>query len=90
MNRTTAIILTLVSILLCGCPGLFTFFTLIYSFFVTPEQAYSALGITAPGGDLSPYMWVARLLILIFAVVLVLVPIVVGVVTLRKRKQPSI
>jgi hypothetical protein len=90
MNRTTAIILTLVSVLLCGCPGLFTVFTLIYSFFVSPEQAYSSLGITAPSGDLTPYMWVARLLFLLIALVLVLIPVVVGVLTLRKRKQPSI
>jgi len=87
MYKTVAIILTLVSVLLCGCPGIFLFFSLIYSFFITTDQAFVAAGVTPPSGDLTMYMWGGRLVMLVFTVVLVLIPIVVGILTLRKKKQ---
>jgi hypothetical protein len=87
MNKTVAIVLTLVSILLCGCPGIVVFISIIYSFFITPLDAINATGMTAPSGDLTLYMWGGRLLMLVVTIVLVLIPVVVGVVTLRRKKQ---
>ena len=87
MNKTVAIILTVVSVILCGCPGIVMFFSLIYSFFVSPDQAFNAVGVIPPSGDLSLYIWGSRILMLVVTVVLVLIPIVVGLLTLRRRKQ---
>jgi hypothetical protein len=87
MNKTVAIILTLVSVLLCGCPGIVMFFSLIYSFFVSPDQAFNAVGVVPPSGDLAPYIWGSRVLMLVITLVLVLIPIVVGLLTLRRKKQ---
>jgi len=87
MNKTVAIILTLVSILLCGCPGILMFFSFIYTFFVTPDQAFIAAGVTPPSGDLTLYIWGSRLIMLVVTVALILIPIIVGLVTLRRKRQ---
>ncbi|MBM3152247.1 MAG: hypothetical protein FJZ96_08640 [Chloroflexi bacterium] len=81
-NRTTAIILTVVSVLLCGCPGIGlcifgalavsgTPFTTTINGYSTTQPLPIAYGI---GG-------------LCAAVIMVAIPIVVGVVTLRKKKE---
>ena len=80
-NRTTAIILTVVSVLLCGCPGLAAciFGALVIAGvpFTTTVNGYSSsqsLPIAYGIGGLCG------------AVILIIIPIVVGVLTLRKKK----
>jgi hypothetical protein len=90
MNKTVAIVLTVVTIFLCGCPGLLMLVSFIYSFFTSPEAALDSLGVVSPGGDLALYMWGARILIFIATLVLILIPIIVGKLTLGKKKNHSI
>jgi hypothetical protein len=83
-NRTTAIILTVLAVLLCGCPGLFAciFGALIAVQvpFTTTVNGYSS---TQP----LPIMYGIGLLCL--SVIFIVIPIVVGVLTLRKKKPAA-
>jgi len=86
MKRTPAIILTLVSILLCGCPGLAVCALSAYA--LTPNsQLLQNIGISGS----SPAASIAGIVV---ALVLILIPIVVGIITLRKPKaanmQPAV
>ncbi len=81
-NRTTAIILTVIAVLLCGCPGLGLCIAGIVTLFgvmpyTTTLNGYSTSG-TAP-------QWLG-FVGLCLAVILIAIPIVVGVLTLRKKK----
>ena len=90
MKRTTAIILTLASILLCGCPGLAACAISVYALTLTPQTLLIALqnyGFDANSvGNPEVGLWAARLVWGVVALVLILIPIVVGLVTLRKPK----
>lgn len=87
MNRTTAIIITVVSALLCGCPGV----------------ALGALGIMAAFGSQMPEVMAQNPgtpqealfgagMFICFGAVLILIPIIVGVLSIRMAKpdEPSI
>jgi hypothetical protein len=81
-NRTTAIILTVVSVLLCGCPGIgaciFGVLVVTGMPFTTTLNGYSS---TQP---LPIWYGIGGLC---GAVILVVIPVVVGVLTLRKKKN---
>ena len=73
MNRNTSIIVTVVTALLCGCPGIF----------ICLFGALTAVGQgTFNGESLSPAVGVGLLCV---ALIFIAIPIVVGVVTLRKK-----
>lgn len=80
-NRTTAIILTVVSVLLCGCPGIGAciFGALIAAQvpFTTTVNGYSSTQPLPIGYGIG---------LICLAVIFVVIPIVVGVLTLRKKK----
>jgi hypothetical protein len=85
-KRTTSIILTVVSVLLCGCPGLASFcggamFALI-SF--VPGADIDVFGSTDPQDAL-----VTGLVSLCIGIVFIAIPVVVGYLTLG-RKQATI
>ena len=89
-NRTTAITLTIVTVLCCGCPGLSSCLMFFYSFAMTGQQAFAASGMPAtPGMDLNAAMWVTRIMFLLGGLVLIAIPLVVGFVTLRRSAQQS-
>ena len=90
MNKTVAILLTLVSVLLCGCPGLYLLFSVVLSFFETPEQIFSSVGMTPPANNINTYLWGGRIIDLVATIILLVIPIVVGLVTLRRGKKQTV
>ncbi len=86
MKRNTAVILTVVAALLCGCPGLFGMCW----------GALSAIVSFIPGaqidigGSSNPQtaLWTG-LGTLCGGIIFIAIPIVIGVVTLRKKKGPA-
>jgi hypothetical protein len=86
MNKTLAVVLTLLTVVLCACPGLVTLFSFFYSLFVsTPTQSMIDAGVVPPSG--AWFDWAVRLALLLITVVGILVPVVIGLITLRKKKQ---
>ena len=85
MNRTTAIILTLVTIFFCACPGLVSLFSFFYSFGTSPTQSMIDGGVIPPTG--AWFDWAVRIALFLIALVGILIPIIVGLVTLRRKKQ---
>jgi len=87
MNRTPAIIITVASAFLCGCPGL----------------ALAALGVMAALGSQMPEMMAQNQgtpqealfgagIFICFGAVLMLIPIIVGILSIRtaKTEEPNI
>ena len=86
MNKTLAIILTLVLVILCACPGLASLFSFFYSLIVsTPTQSMIDAGVIPPTG--AWFDWAIRIILLLITLVGVLIPIIFGLVTLRRKKQ---
>jgi hypothetical protein len=91
MNRTTAVILTIASILLCGCPGLAACAVSVYAMTLTP-QSLANLFLTngidpSTLGDPNVGLWGARIVWAVIALVLIAIPIIIGLVTLRRAKK---
>ena len=85
-NRNTAIILTIASAVLCGCPGLFL--CIFGAVTATGNMPYSTElnGLTNTGTMPSTSGYV----MLCLAVILIVIPFAVGFFTLRKKPvQPS-
>jgi hypothetical protein len=84
-NRTTAIILTVVAALICGCPGLvgacLGATSAVVSFI--PNSQIDIFGNNTPGAALT---W--GIVSLCGGIIFIAIPIVVGVLTLRKKKVP--
>ena len=87
MNKTTAIIITVVSALLCGCPGL----------------ALAGLGVMAAFGSQMPEVMAQNPgtpqeallgsgMFICFGAILILIPIIVGILSIRyaKPNEPSV
>lgn len=76
MNRDTALILTIASVILCACPGL------VFCF---------AGGITAMAGRLEtptePIAVIVGIILLGFGIFLVLIPLIIGYFSLRRPKS---
>lgn len=93
MNRTTAIILTLAAILLCGCPGLMSCVVSVYAFTLTPQnmiQLMQANGFDVTTiGSPDTALWFGRLAWGVIALILIAIPVIVGLITLRKKKTPT-
>jgi hypothetical protein len=83
-NRTTAIILTIASVLLCGCPGIgaciFGGLVVAGMPFTTTLNGYSSTQPLPIGYGIGA---------LCAAVIFIIIPIVVGVLTLRKKKEAA-
>jgi hypothetical protein len=89
MSKTVAILLTLLAVVLCACPGLITLFSFFYSLTVsTPTQSMIDAGIIPPTG--AWFDWAVRIALLLITLVGILIPIIVGLVTLRRKKTQSI
>ena len=79
-NRNTGIIATIASALLCGCPGLFfCIFGAVTSMGLTTAELNGIQGSNLPAS----YGYA----MLCGALVLILIPVVIGVVTLRKKPE---
>jgi len=83
-NRNTGIIATIASVILCGCPGLFMCFFGATSVFASmvPGADINIGGNTDPAAATT--MGVVTLCL---SLILIAIPIVVGVVTLRKKPE---
>lgn len=81
-NRNTAIVATLITALLCGCPGLFSLcvgaFTSLAAF--SPSSEINIQGVDAPLAALA-----IGLGMLCFGLVLVAIPAALGFFSLRNR-----
>ena len=86
MKRNTAVILTVVAAVLCGCPGLLAMcwggLSAIISFI--PGADINIGGSTDPNTA-----FMTGLGSLCGGIIFIAIPIVIGVVTLRKKKQPA-
>lgn len=85
-NKTPAIIATVVTALLCGCPGLFLLcigpmFAIISQI---PGAEIDIFGSQDPNSALT-----TGIVLLCLGVIFVAIPIVVGLVTLRKKPAKS-
>jgi hypothetical protein len=80
-NRTTAIILTVVAVLFCGCPGLAA---CVIGGLVIAGVPFTTTVNGASSSQTLPVSY--GIGGLCGAVILILIPIVVGVLTLRKKK----
>jgi preprotein translocase subunit SecF len=77
-KKTIGIIATVASVLLCGCPGIF----------ICLFGALTAAGQgTFNDASLSPAV---GFVLLCLSLIFIAIPIVVGVVTLRKKPQPPV
>ena len=86
MTRNTSIILTVVTALLCGCPGLL--FCIIGVVTAAGLMPYTATlnGVTDQGVLPSSY----GIGMLCLSLILIAIPVVIGVVTLRKKPAPVV
>ena len=83
-NRNTGIIATIASVVLCGCPGLFL--CIFGAVAAAGRLPYNTdfNGVTDTG-MVPP---VAGVVMLCFALGFILIPVVVGFITLRQRPVP--
>jgi hypothetical protein len=85
-NRTGAIIATIAAVILCGCPGLFL--CIFGAVTATGNMPYSVTDFT--GNQTTGYMsttWGFAMLCV--ALIFILIPILVGFFTLRKKPAPA-
>jgi integral membrane sensor domain MASE1 len=74
-KKTTGIIATIASVLLCGCPGIFL-------------CLFGALTATGNGTFNDQYLQPTYgYVLLCLSLIFIIIPVVVGVVTLRKKPQ---
>ena len=87
MKRKTAVILTIVAAVLCGCPGLFGLcwgaLSAIISFI--PNAQIDIGGSSDPNAA-----FFSGLGALCGGIIFIAIPIVLGIVTLRKKKEPAV
>lgn len=83
-KRTTGIILTVVAVVLCGCPGLISLFAgalfALVSFI--PGAEIDVFGRSDPQSAL-----IAGVVGVCLGLILILIPVVVGYLTLKRRKE---
>jgi hypothetical protein len=86
-KRTTGIVATVVSVLLCGCPGLLVLCSGMMLAIVSrvPDADIDIGGRNDPGAALS-----MGLGLLCLGMLLVAIPVVVGLLTLRNRSEPAV
>ena len=86
-KKTTGLIATIATALLCGCPGLFGLCmgstSLIASFI--PGADIDVFGSNDPGSATT-----MGIVFLCLSVIFIAIPIVVGVVTLRKKPEEAV
>lgn len=85
-NKTPAIIATVVAVLLCGCPGLFLLCIgpLMAIISQVPGAEIDIFGSQDPTSALT-----IGIALLCVGLIFVAIPVVVGLVTLRKKPVPS-
>lgn len=85
MNRTTAVILTIISALLCGLPGLG----------LICFSALAVVGINTPGfygqhpGSTPLQGWIGVGTFICFGIVLLIIPAVIGIFSFNMSKPPK-
>jgi hypothetical protein len=85
-NRTAAIIATVAAVLLCGCPGLFIcVFGAVTASGNMPYNTTDFSGNSTSG--IMPTSW--GIAMLCVALIFILIPILVGFFTLRKKPVPA-
>lgn len=85
-NRTAGIIATIAAVLLCGCPGLFS---LCWGAIAIPVSLIPGSDIDLFGSDDAQAAFAFGIVALCLGILLVAIPVVVGFVTLRGKKEPA-
>ena len=87
MNRTTAIVITVVTVLLCGCPGLVLVILGVLAAIGAQLPEVMAQNAYAPQDVL-----IGAVMYLCFGGVLILIPVLVGFLSIRyaKPSEPGI
>ncbi len=85
MNRTTAIILTVASVVLCGCPGLFL--CVFGGLVAAGAPVNTELNGVSNSTTLPAAYGIAMLCL---AIILIIIPVAVGFLTLRNKPQPPV
>lgn len=85
-NRTAGIIATIAAVLLCGCPGLFS---LCWGAIAIPVSLIPGSDIDLFGSDDTQVAFAFGIVALCLGILLVAIPVVVGFVTLRDKKEPT-
>lgn len=96
MNRTWAIVLTIVSVVLCGCPGLLGLVFVLRYYPSGAEMAAQMAEIQQQtgvdwkvlGGPDNAVL-ITKLLFIVAALIFIVVPIVVGLITFRAAKKKA-
>ena len=86
-NKTTGIVATIVTALLCGLPGLVGL-CLGLMFTVVSQIPGSDIDIVGSNGP--KLALITGLVILIVSVIFIAIPIVVGIITLRKKPSAEV
>ena len=82
-NKNTGIISTIAAVLLCGCPGLFL--CIFGAVTATGNMPYSTEVNGVSNSGMLPSSYGVGMLC--FALLLILIPVAVGFVTLRKKRE---
>jgi hypothetical protein len=83
-SRTKGIIATVAAVLLCGCPGLFLcIFGGLAAAGAPVTTELNGTGHTAPMAPTTAFV------LLCLGVIFVVIPVVVGIVTLRRKPAPA-
>ncbi len=85
-NRNTGLIATIASVILCGCPGLFL--CIFGAVTATGNMPYTTEfnGVSSQGIMPATYGYA----MLCVSLLLILIPVVIGVVTLRKKPEAAV
>ncbi|MEN6392264.1 MAG: hypothetical protein ABFD53_00420 [Anaerolineaceae bacterium] len=86
-NKTTGIVATIVTALLCGLPGLFG---LCIGLMFTVVSQIPGSDINLGGSSEPKLALITGLVILIVSVIFIAIPIVVGIITLRKKPSAEV
>ena len=78
-NKNTGIIATIATVVLCGCPGLF-----LCLFGAVSAAGAGTFDLNGQGGGIPPAVGIALVCV---SLILILIPVVVGVVMLRKKPE---
>jgi hypothetical protein len=85
-KQTTGIVATIAAVLLCGCPGLLG---LCWGAIAIPASLIPGADIDIFGSSDAQAAFAIGIVALCLGVILVAIPVVVGFVTLRDKKEPT-
>jgi hypothetical protein len=85
-RRTTAIVVTSLAVIACGCPGLVTLFTGLFFAVISPMPGaqIDIMGSTDPAAALS-----IAFVMICLGLIGIIIPVLTAIVLLRRRPEPQ-